>query len=114
MGGLLRGWLLDYVTQTVERMIHLLPFYDALTRCFFFRDALNSSEGMTDLYYDPNQVGSVSTSTRQRMLTQMITSPTHDRVRTVLPPTFINEKVGLLKVYVEGDEQAILEDLDRS
>jgi FkbM family methyltransferase len=74
--------------------------------------ALSSSEGTTDLYYDPNQAYSLRTSTRIRMLARP--SPGHERVRTVLLSSFIDKEVDLLKMDVEGDEQAILEDLDRS
>ena len=87
--GLLRGEIPDYVTQAVEHIIQLLPLINQAI--FFSWTRSTAQKGPTDLYYDPDQVGSVSASTPTDADSNDY-EPYHERVRTVLRPNLLTKK----------------------
>jgi len=72
--------------------------------------ALADREGETELFCDPDPVGSLRASLRKERAPQNVVSK---RVKTVLLSKYLDSEVDFLKIDVEGMEMAVIEDLER-
>jgi FkbM family methyltransferase len=71
--------------------------------------ALSNKEGIIDFYYDPENVGSLNMSTKQKKMSKQ-----NQKVKAILLSKHINKDVDFLKIDIEGSELEVLEELSNA